>query len=58
MEKKLAVLPAGEMHRFKFKSPIVMINGDTLHIKYSGDKATAIVVRNKKVIRRAKLKME
>jgi hypothetical protein len=48
------------MRRFMFDAPIEMLSDDTLHIKYSCDgvTATATVVRNKKVIRRLKLRRE
>jgi hypothetical protein len=65
MKTRIPMIP-GEtfkvtMNYYKFDSPITMLDGDMVHIPYfndPNDHAIATVVRNKKVIRRTKIKKE
>ena len=47
-----------ELTKFKFKDSFPIIDGDILNIKYSGDKGTATLVRNKKVIKKTAITSE
>lgn len=43
-----------ELKKYAFNKPVTLKNKDTMHIKYTNESVTVTVVRDKKVIARAK----